>query len=488
MATINLPGFQWPASSTEYVLAMAAYLIGIFIVASIIGEISNIVAAANSQKVAFQRSWDHLKECMRIWKIPPELQNRVQVWHDYACSQQLMLDEKKVLDFLPTKMKSDVAIHVHLDVLSKVTLFQDCEKTLLRELVLKLRPALFVPGDYICKKGEIGKEMYIVNQGIVQVLGGVTGSQVLAELGPGSVFGEISLLAVGGGNRRTAHVRSKGFSTLLLLNKMDLHETLVDYPDAQETLKKKARCYLRRDKKREHHQSQGSKIGGAPDQGTSSIHNNRVAKAAVMALTSAAKAARERAAVAKLKEEKQSTRNADVGQTSATVPLEGAAITNGSQVSVGRTKQAKGSLTSVREAASPHVGSMGNAVPLIMVTGDSVPLNVEGAGSSIPLVRCAARESSRPKSVGNRGGGIGDQGGSGSVPSSVLGSRPLSPQITISSLAMRPLAHAHNNEQDSTATVMENLGLSYTPLMPVRLKTPPTELPHQCSDEATSDT
>ena len=40
MATINLPGFQWPASSTEYVLAMAAYLVGIFIVASIIGEVS----------------------------------------------------------------------------------------------------------------------------------------------------------------------------------------------------------------------------------------------------------------------------------------------------------------------------------------------------------------------------------------------------------------------------------------------------------------
>ena len=33
--------------------------------------------------------------------------------------------------------------------------------------------------------------MYIVNQGIVQVVGGLGGNQVLAELGSGSVFGEI---------------------------------------------------------------------------------------------------------------------------------------------------------------------------------------------------------------------------------------------------------------------------------------------------------
>ncbi|PNJ62921.1 CNGB1 isoform 3, partial [Pongo abelii] len=100
--------------------------------------------------------------------------------------------------------------------------------------------------DYVCKKGEIGREMYIIQAGQVQVLGGPDGKSVLVTLKAGSVFGEISLLAVGGGNRRTANVVAHGFTNLFILDKKDLNEILVHYPESQKLLRKKARPRARK--------------------------------------------------------------------------------------------------------------------------------------------------------------------------------------------------------------------------------------------------
>lgn len=75
--------------------------------------------------------------------------------------------------------------------------------------------------------------MYIVNRGRLQVVAD-NGKTVLATLRPGSYFGEISILNMGNaGNRRTASVRSVGYSDLFRLLKKDLWEVLKDYPTAR---------------------------------------------------------------------------------------------------------------------------------------------------------------------------------------------------------------------------------------------------------------
>lgn len=65
------------------------------------------------------------------------------------------------------------------------------------ELVLKLQPQVYSPGDYICKKGDIGREMYIIKEGKLAVVAD-DGIKQFVVLSDGSYFGEISILAIKG--------------------------------------------------------------------------------------------------------------------------------------------------------------------------------------------------------------------------------------------------------------------------------------------------
>nr|AOG14380.1 cyclic nucleotide gated non-selective ion channel beta 1 [Cancer borealis] len=237
-----------PENKEEYLFMTCSWLMGVFVFALLIGQIRDIVATATRNQNEYRRVMDHTQAYLHRLNLPASLQERVRLWFSYTWQSQKTLNEMKCLESLPKKMRTDIAISVHIQTLSKVQLFQDCDKALLRDLVLKLQPVLYLPGDFVCKKGEVGKEMYIVQSGQVLVMGG---DKVLATLGEGSVFGEISLLALAGGNRRTANVRSRGFSSLFVLSKSDLQATIKDYPEAQEILKKKAKKLIQQNEERE---------------------------------------------------------------------------------------------------------------------------------------------------------------------------------------------------------------------------------------------
>ncbi|CAG2232835.1 CNGB1 [Mytilus edulis] len=231
-----------PQNELEYVFMTVYWLSGVFVFALLVGQIRDIVESAQRVKTMYDKRMETALRYVKNLNLPKEMREKVRVWFLYNWQQQKVLDEKALMDTLPTKLRTDLAIHVHFNPLSKVKLFQDCDKSLLFNLVLKFKPMLYLPGEYVCRKGEVGKEMYIVSQGIVEVVGGLDNSMVFATLKNGSVFGEISLLSVGTeGNRRTADVRVKGFTNLFMLSKADFESAMSEFPAAHTMLKKRAR-------------------------------------------------------------------------------------------------------------------------------------------------------------------------------------------------------------------------------------------------------
>ncbi|XP_058830940.1 cyclic nucleotide-gated cation channel alpha-3 isoform X4 [Topomyia yanbarensis] len=237
LALTTIGDLPRPRSKAEYVFVIAQLLFGLMLFATVLGHVANIVTSVSAARKEFQAKLDGVKTYMRMRRVPNHLQVKVIKWFDYLWLTQKCSDEERAVSCLPDKLKAEIAINVHLDTLKRVEIFQNTEAGFLCELVLKLRPVLFSPGDFICRKGEVGKEMYIVNRGRLQVVAD-NGKTVMASLKAGSYFGEISILNMGTagkalGNRRTASVRSVGYSDLFVLSKKDMWDVLKEYPAAR---------------------------------------------------------------------------------------------------------------------------------------------------------------------------------------------------------------------------------------------------------------
>ncbi|XP_055332061.1 cGMP-gated cation channel alpha-1-like [Paramacrobiotus metropolitanus] len=227
---IKQPELEW-----QFLFMFANFTLSVMLFSQILGNVSRTIINLSAHENEFRARMDAVKSYMAARNIGIELQQRIVNYFEYQWTNQQIMDERKVLTCLPNKLQADIAMKVHLETLKHVRIFQGVESGLLVDLVLKLKLQVFSPGDYICRKGDIGKELYIVKRGCLEVVSDA-GDVVFATLGEGSVFGEISILNIVGiksGNRRTANVRSIGYSDLFCLSKEDLWDALKEYPEGK---------------------------------------------------------------------------------------------------------------------------------------------------------------------------------------------------------------------------------------------------------------
>ena len=111
------------------------------------------------------------------------------------------------------------------DVLKTVPLFKDGDMLFLEAVIMALRSKQVSSGDLIIRKGDVGRELYLLARGEVEVLDDV--GNVIKLLRDGDIFGEVSLLM---STPRTADVRARSSCDLFVLDKADFSRILRDSP------------------------------------------------------------------------------------------------------------------------------------------------------------------------------------------------------------------------------------------------------------------
>ncbi|VDM32485.1 unnamed protein product [Hydatigera taeniaeformis] len=249
-----------PEATFEYAFTITTYLIGVFVFATIVGQVGNIINNRNAARLSFENLLSKVilpkvnfisGQCQKLYEHPPRA---AEVEESRPPMVRLCMGKvSKLLGLFPTSTSENGAKfeptrrHLRKDssqikkglkqrklcfsILFKVTIFHECRPEFLHDLVLKMRPYIFTPGDLICRKGEVAREMFIIADGVLEVIG--KAGIVLKRLEAGDFFGEIGILCInGGGNKRTADVRAVGYAELFVLSREDVLSALADHPDA----------------------------------------------------------------------------------------------------------------------------------------------------------------------------------------------------------------------------------------------------------------
>jgi len=117
------------------------------------------------------------------------------------------------------------------EFLKSVRLFKELADADRLALARRLREQTLRKGQVLLREGDLGDEMFLVRTGAIIVSKAVTGrvEQVLARMGPGDFFGEMSLLDHA---PRSATIQADGDTTLLVLDAQNLTRLIEVNPRA----------------------------------------------------------------------------------------------------------------------------------------------------------------------------------------------------------------------------------------------------------------
>jgi CRP-like cAMP-binding protein/tetratricopeptide (TPR) repeat protein len=121
------------------------------------------------------------------------------------------------------------------NLLATSSLFESFSREEKRAVIKRFRLREVHPGHLVVKKGEPAAGLYMVLVGRLQVFvgGAISDPKVLGTLGPGDVFGEMSLLDDTGA---MANIRTQGRSWVLLLPREEFRELSEEHPEMREQL------------------------------------------------------------------------------------------------------------------------------------------------------------------------------------------------------------------------------------------------------------
>ncbi|GJP30253.1 hypothetical protein CLOM_g92 [Closterium sp. NIES-68] len=242
----NLVPSRW---DVEVVFVIVVIIIGLLLLALLIGNISNYLQSLNRRSFEYQLQRHDIDEWMQRRNLPVDLQKQVQAQLRLQWAATRGVDEAELLDTFSDSIQIDIRRSLCLELLQCSVLFCAMEPPVLDAFCARLQQQIYTAGTVIIKEGYPVSRIFFVLRGELEsfsTFGGHTGMVDTMVLGKGDFLGEellvdyLEKIAAGSGRAsgRSITLRRSIMSTPSLTSSSNLSQPSVDVlPTAQRSVR-----------------------------------------------------------------------------------------------------------------------------------------------------------------------------------------------------------------------------------------------------------
>lgn len=158
----------------QNLFAAFAVLIGSIVLAVVFGHVAILVSNFNANSTNYQRKIETIFAVMTKLQLPVLLRERIHQYYEHLWREYESLDGQ-LIPFskeLTHTLELEVLLFKYMAVIMHVPFWHEVSPNFLKQIVLQIQVRVYLPDDYVIRRGEIGDEYYVVNRGFCELLTG----------------------------------------------------------------------------------------------------------------------------------------------------------------------------------------------------------------------------------------------------------------------------------------------------------------------------
>jgi len=163
-----------PITTNETLVCICTMYVGVIITCAAIANLTLLVSNFDQASNAFHQKLDNVNKYLTYQQVPTALSNKIRQYYEYQWTVLKGVDESQFLKELSPQLQQSFQEQLIEDYLVNVDVLRRAPKSLITTMLQidVMEKVSLSPGDVLCQKGTACKGLYVLVQGVAEVLKG----------------------------------------------------------------------------------------------------------------------------------------------------------------------------------------------------------------------------------------------------------------------------------------------------------------------------